>query len=68
MIRLAVVLLLFIPPVSAQVVNGTVAGTVTDQAGAVIAGAKVVLQNEATGFTREVTTNESGQYYQLLWN
>lgn len=45
-----------------QVVNGTISGTVTDQAGAVIAGAKVVLVNEGTGFTREVTTNDSGQY------
>ena len=46
----------------AQVVNGTIAGTVTDQAGAMVAGAKVVLANEATGFTREVTANEGGQY------
>src|SRR5829696_1934247 len=46
----------------AQVVNGTIAGTVTDQAGAMVAGAKVVLVNEATGFTREVIANEGGQY------
>ena len=47
---------------SAQMVNGTIAGTVADQGGAVVAGAKVILTNEAIGFTREVVTNESGQY------
>ena len=62
MIRLAVLVLIFITSLGAQVVNGTVVGTITDQAGAVIAGAKVFLQNEATGFSREVITNESGQF------
>ena len=51
------VLLLVIASVSAQAVNGTVPGTVTDQAGPVIAGAKVTLPNDSTGFTRELKTN-----------
>ncbi|MBC8167685.1 MAG: TonB-dependent receptor [Bryobacteraceae bacterium] len=43
-------------------VNGTISGTVTDQGGAVVSGARVVLLNEGTGFTRELRANESGQY------
>lgn len=62
MIRILLLSFLLLPALSAQVVNGTVAGTVTDQAGAVVPSAKVLLQNEATGFIREVTTNENGQY------
>lgn len=62
MFRFALFLVLFAAAVVAQVVNGTIAGTVTDQAGAVVPGAKVVLLNEGTGFTRELTANESGQY------
>jgi len=46
----------------AQSQSGTIVGTVTDQAGAVVAAAEVRLANEATGFVRTVTTNESGQY------
>ncbi|MBC7928643.1 MAG: TonB-dependent receptor, partial [Bryobacteraceae bacterium] len=45
-----------------QMVNGTIAGTVTDQGGAIVSGARVVLVNEATGFTRELRANDSGQY------
>ena len=41
--------------------TGTVTGTVTDQTGAVIAGAKVEISN-AKGFTRTVTTNDQGVY------
>lgn len=58
------VLLIFLLPalLFAQGVNGTIAGVVTDQGGAVIAGAKVVLLNTGTNFTREALTNASGQY------
>ncbi|MBI3684714.1 MAG: TonB-dependent receptor [Acidobacteria bacterium] len=45
-----------------QAQSGTIVGTVTDPAGAVIASAKVTLVNEGTRFTRVVATNESGQY------
>ncbi|MDX1980057.1 MAG: carboxypeptidase regulatory-like domain-containing protein [Bryobacteraceae bacterium] len=45
-----------------QVQSGTIVGTVTDQAGAATAGAKVTLVNDGTRFTRVVATNDSGQY------
>ncbi len=45
-----------------QAQSGTIVGTVTDQAGAVIPNAAVRLVNEGTQFTRAATTNASGQY------
>ena len=48
--------------VSAQALSGTVVGTVTDSAGAVIPGAKVNLTNEGTRFSRTVEMNQSGHY------
>ncbi|MFN7936637.1 MAG: carboxypeptidase regulatory-like domain-containing protein [Bryobacteraceae bacterium] len=45
-----------------QAQSGTIVGTITDPAGAVISGAKITLVNEGTNFTRSVNTNESGQY------
>jgi Carboxypeptidase regulatory-like domain len=50
-------------PVSAQAVStGTVAGTVTDNSGAVVAGADVTLISKATGDTRTTVTNEVGHF------
>ncbi len=46
----------------AQAQSGTMVGTVSDQAGAMVPNAQVVLTNSGTGFTRSVTTNASGQY------
>lgn len=45
-----------------QAASGTITGTVTDNSGAVIPEVSVTLVNEATGFTRTVPTNQSGQY------
>ncbi|MBI1788317.1 MAG: carboxypeptidase regulatory-like domain-containing protein, partial [Acidobacteria bacterium] len=45
-----------------QAQSGTIVGTVTDQAGAVIPGARVTLVNEGTQFTRAAAANSSGQY------
>jgi hypothetical protein len=42
--------------------TGSFAGTVTDKAGAVIAGATVRITSEATGLTREAKTDDSGHY------
>jgi hypothetical protein len=42
--------------------TGTVAGTVSDQSGAVVAGATVTLTDKATNTPRTATTNESGRY------
>src|SRR5436190_11721933 len=41
---------------------GTVGGTVTDPAGAVIAGATVVIQNSVTGYRRTATTDATGTF------
>jgi hypothetical protein len=47
---------------SAQKFTGTIRGLVTDTSGAVVAGAEVSIKNDATGETRNVTTNQSGEY------
>lgn len=46
----------------AQVDTGTILGTVHDNTGAVIAGAKVTVRNEGTSFTKTNTTSPSGEY------
>jgi hypothetical protein len=46
----------------AQVVGGTIAGTVTDPSGAVIPNAHVLVHNDDTGTQRSLTTNNSGEY------
>ena len=45
-----------------QSTGGRLLGRVADPSGAVLAGVKVTLVNEATGGDRSVTTNESGDY------
>ena len=47
-------------PLCAQ--NAEITGTVADQSGAVIAGAKVTVTNQATNTVREVETGETGNY------
>jgi hypothetical protein len=42
--------------------TGAVVGSVTDQTGAVISGAKLVLTNTATNSTQTQTSNSAGQY------
>ena len=46
----------------AQLLQGTINGTVTDPSHAPIAGATVLGKNDATNFVREGTTNEAGFY------
>lgn len=46
----------------AQVTSGDILGTVTDQSGAVIPGAKVHVVNTATNVPQDVTTNGDGDY------
>ena len=51
-------------PVWAQSTSsGTVAGTITDPSGAVVAGATVSLTDTATNVSRAATTNAAGRYY-----
>ena len=67
-VKLALVLLLVVCvgsslPASAQSTStGTVAGSVTDPTGAVVAGAVVTLTDIATNTARTTTTNASGRY------
>ncbi|MFZ0139361.1 MAG: carboxypeptidase-like regulatory domain-containing protein [Candidatus Sulfotelmatobacter sp.] len=46
----------------AQAGRGSVSGLITDPAGAVVAGAKVVLLNDATGVTQRTVTSSGGLY------
>ena len=55
--------LAFTGAVYPQAQSGTIVGTVTDQAGAVIPGANVRLVNEGAQFTRVVVTNANGQIF-----
>src|SRR5262245_37181233 len=61
---LGVALLVGLLPQSlaAQAVTGTILGTVKDASGAVVAGAKVVLTNEGTQYSRTVTSDALGEY------
>lgn len=42
--------------------SGSIVGTVTDQSGAVIGGARVAITNQATGQTLDLTSNSSGGF------
>jgi Carboxypeptidase regulatory-like domain len=42
--------------------TGSIVGTVTDQSGAVVSGAKVTITNQATGQRSDVTSNSSGAF------
>src|SRR4051794_17745979 len=46
----------------AQVTTGTISGTVTDSTGAVMPGAKIVVENQDTGITRTVMSDSAGRY------
>ncbi|MCL4854330.1 MAG: carboxypeptidase regulatory-like domain-containing protein, partial [Bryobacteraceae bacterium] len=58
----AIAISLYSPMASAQVLYGSIVGTVTDQSGAVVPKAAVRVTNTSTGLTREVTTDTSGYY------
>jgi hypothetical protein len=49
-------------PLAAQKVTGTIAGVVSDPAGAVVAGADVSVTNPATGAVRTAKTSDRGEY------
>jgi outer membrane receptor protein involved in Fe transport len=49
-------------PTAAQVTTADVVGTVTDNVGAVLPNAKVVVTNLGTNIARTVTTDASGEY------
>ena len=52
----------FLATASAQVVGGTLAGTVTDTTGAALSGVTIVIHNDETGTERNQTTGADGRY------
>ena len=59
---LALLLTSFVGTAFGQTTTGTITGTVTDQQGAAIVGANVVVRNTDTGAANTVRTNDSGSY------
>ena len=55
-------LVLVSTPVVAQVLYGSIVGTVTDSADLAVPGATVTITHAETNQARETTTNESGNY------
>lgn len=47
---------------AAQEITGSIRGTVTDEAGAPLAGATIVVTDANTGFRRSVTTGSAGEF------
>jgi len=62
----AIISLCLALPVWAQRDMGTVLGTVTDPTGAVVAGAKVTVTEDATKLSVSLTTDDSGNYIRPL--
>ncbi len=56
------VALLTSAPANAQVLYGSIVGTVEDPTGAVVPGATITLTNPATGATREIKADDQGRY------
>jgi len=51
---------------SAQLVTGTITGTVTDQSGAAVPGAELRLTNTATNVVQQATSDGNGSFQFLL--
>ena len=62
MVALAIAVLLLATFSLAQTTKGTIAGTVTDDSGAVVQGATVSVTSKAGGETRTTTTGAVGEY------
>jgi hypothetical protein len=58
----AAAVLIFVSPAHGQSTSGRLLGRVADPTGAVVAGVKVTLTNQATGVSRTGQTNSSGDY------
>jgi len=58
----AVLIILSVRPLLAQVDTGSITGTVTDASGAVVTGAKVTLTNEGTGASLSTSAGSDGGY------
>ena len=56
-------LALVLPPAAAgQILYGSLTGTITDQTGGALPGAKIDITNPSTGVVRSVVTDERGNY------
>src|SRR5258708_11725975 len=53
---------LLISGAMAQTTSGTITGTVTDQSGAIVPGAKITLIDEATKELHETVGSDSGEF------
>ena len=60
--RLLIVGLLAFSSAWAQQTTATIAGTISDESGAVLPGVQVTITNKETGNSRAVTTDERGYY------
>ena len=49
-------------PLTAQIITGTILGTVADTSGAVLPSALITIRNTDTGFTRSSVTDHRGRY------
>ncbi|MCH7805338.1 MAG: carboxypeptidase regulatory-like domain-containing protein, partial [Acidobacteria bacterium] len=59
---IAVLVLVFSPVAVAQVITGTIIGTVSDETGAVLPGVEITVRNQDTGISRSVVSNDEGSY------
>lgn len=58
-----IVLFLFLASAAyAQIITGTIQGTVSDQTGAILPGVSITVRNLGTNLTRNTLTNETGNY------
>src|SRR5262249_11103114 len=55
-------ILICVIPMKAQVITGTILGTVTDSRGALLPGVKVEIKNVGTNIAATVVTNPVGEY------
>lgn len=59
---LAITVWIHPPKAVAQILYGSIVGTITDPSNAAVTGAKVTITDRATGQTRETVTNAAGGY------
>src|ERR1700688_525154 len=61
-VLLSCLVLILAPAMVAQETNGIIQGTVSDAAGALLAGASVTVVNDSTAYSRPVTSASDGSY------